>query len=91
MKQTPATGSHQLSHCGDTVDFRLDLPEFREGTAWLRTSIGNAKIRQAEIIAHTEEGLPFSARDWSDLPMDASADGRTSVSYTHLTLPTIQL
>ena len=49
--QKPAPGIRLVKFCGDTVDFTLNLAQAQNGTAWVRTNIGQSKIIRKEIIA----------------------------------------
>jgi len=68
-------GKRLLFFSGDTVTFRLRLPSPQPGKAWLRTNVGNARMRAAEIIAQTEADRPPLATDWRDLPMRRITEG----------------
>ncbi|HQC52565.1 MAG TPA: hypothetical protein PLE92_05480, partial [Lentisphaeria bacterium] len=54
----------------------LQLDSAREGKAFLRTNLGQAHVRRAEIIANVEHGRAILGRDWHDLPM-RQADERS--------------
>ena len=72
-----------IFHTGDTVTLRLDgIPADRAGTAVVRTNIGRAAIRRAEIVARTDQHRALAGLDWHDLPMKAVAPG-----VAELTLP----
>lgn len=70
LKQTPAPGGHTIHFRGDSITFTLENHSGQKGQAWLRSNIGYAEIRHAEIIRHAEEGLPPLARDWHDVVME---------------------
>ena len=74
VKQTPDPGSHLLRHCGETVTFELFLDAPQAGEAWLRTNLGHARIRRAELVRHVEDDEPVLARDWHDIPMFPAGD-----------------
>jgi len=78
--QHPAPGKHTIHFRGDTVTFTLENHTDENGKAWLRSNIGYAHIRHAEIIKHAEQGLPPLSRDWHDLPMEATGDNRFSIT-----------
>ncbi len=78
--QHPAPGGHSIHFRGDTATFTLENRTGRKGEAWLRSNIGHAGVRHAEIIAHAEQGLPPLSRDWHDFPM--APDGRNTYSIT---------
>lgn len=77
--QLPAPGEHAIHFRGDTVTFTLENHTGKQGKAWLRSNIGHAHVRHAEIIKHAEQGLPPLSRDWHDLPMDQT-DGGFSIT-----------
>ena len=68
-EQTPSPGEHLLRFCGDTVTFKLILRRQRDGSGWLRTNVGNARLHRQEIIAQVERETPPRAADWQDVPM----------------------
>ncbi len=88
MRQIPAPGTSVVLHKGDVLEFTLDLPEDerRAGTAWVRSTIGNAGIRRREIIDRAELGRPALNRDWHDIPMRKAGTRR----YTAL-VPLIEV
>ncbi|NMA41439.1 MAG: glycogen debranching protein, partial [Lentisphaerae bacterium] len=67
--QTPSPGFQAVRHSGDSMTVSLQLDSAREGKAFLRTNLGHAHIRRAEIIANVEHGRAILGRDWHDLPM----------------------
>lgn len=67
--QDPPPGTHRICLCGDTLTITLFSNPPREGSAWLRTNLGNARRLRREIIEHVEQHAPILARDWHDLPM----------------------
>ena len=67
--QTPAPGTRLVKFCGDTVDFRLDLPHAQNGRAWIRTNIGQSKVVRREIIRQVDRGESPLGRAWFDIPM----------------------
>ena len=69
MKQIPAPGTCILTHCGDTITFKLIVPNRHLGRAVLRTSLGGAKAYRKEVIAATDQGRPMLAHHWNDIPM----------------------
>lgn len=80
--QHPAPGGHSIHFRGDTVTFTLHIPAGKKGKAWLRSNIGYAHIRHAEIIRHAEEGLPPLSRDWHDFPMKHKGKDKTTFTIT---------
>ncbi len=75
MEQSPATGTRQLMTRGDAVRFELKLPAAADGSAWLRTNLGQAATTRQEIIQAVERNQAPRAHDWYDLPM-RRLDGR---------------
>ncbi|MCG8403785.1 MAG: hypothetical protein MI923_01175, partial [Phycisphaerales bacterium] len=67
--QSPPPGSRLIYHRGDIIRVSVSLPSRQTGRAWLRTNIGHAEMRRAEIVGHVERGEPILERDWHDLPM----------------------
>ena len=77
--QQPAPGSSSVFFCGDLVTFTLAIPFGMEGTAWIRTNVGHARIMRTEIIRSVEQQETPLGRDWFDIPMRPVADGRFEV------------
>ncbi len=69
MIQTPAPGRRLIRFAGDVLTLRLVLPQPMEGAAWIRTNVGHAGIRRAEIIASVQAHRPFAGHDWYDVVM----------------------
>ena len=67
--QNPAPGKRMMKFCGDTVDFTLNLLNSQDGTAWVRTNIGQAKVIRAEIFRQIEQDEAPLGRAWFDIPM----------------------
>ncbi len=61
---------------GDTVEFTLNLPYALNGTAWVRTNIGQGRIIRKEIIEHVHTEETPLGRAWFDIPMQR-VDERT--------------
>lgn len=80
LNQQPAPGEHTILFRGDTVTVTLENNTGRKGQAWLRSNIGYAHVRHAEIIHHAETGLPPLSRDWHDHPMEADGENRFSIT-----------
>jgi len=80
LSQHPAPGRHTIHFRGDTITFTLQNHTGKKGKAWLRSNIGHAHIRHAEIIRHAEQGLPPLSRDWHDLAMEADGKNRFSIT-----------
>jgi len=78
--QNPQPGTSVLSHKGDIVKFFLTLDSPREGEAWLRTNVGNARKQRREIIHHVENDSPILSMDWQDIPMRKVDDTTYNVS-----------
>ena len=58
-----------VKFCGDTVVFTLVLPHPQDGTAWVRTNIGQAKVIRSEIFRQVEQDETPLGRAWFDIPM----------------------
>ena len=67
--QNPAPGRRMVKFCGDVVVFTLVLPHPHDGTAWVRTNIGQAKVIRSEIFRQVEEDETPLGRAWFDIPM----------------------
>jgi glycogen debranching enzyme len=67
--QDPTPGRRMLKFCGDTAVFTLILPQPQEGSAWVRTNIGQAKIIRREIVRQVEADETPLGRAWFDIPM----------------------
>ncbi len=67
--QDPTPGKRMVKFCGDTAIFTLRLPRPQNGTAWIRTNIGQAKIIRREILRQVEQNETPLGRAWFDIPM----------------------
>lgn len=68
--QEPSPGGKITCCCGDLITITLVGPSTPpKGKAWLRTNLGSAHIRRAEIVAHVEGNEPILSGDWHDFPM----------------------
>ncbi len=67
--QEPAPGARVLMFRGDTITFTLTLSASEKGSAWLRTTIGHARVARNEIIREVDHDDPPLGRDWFDIPM----------------------
>jgi predicted glycogen debranching enzyme len=67
--QHPIPGSRMVKFCGDQLVFTLTLPQAQEGSAWVRTNIGQARIIRREIIRQVELEETSLGRAWFDIPM----------------------
>ncbi len=67
--QDPLPGKHLVKFCGDTAVFTLILPQPQNGSAWVRTNIGQAGIIRREIIRQVEQDETPLGRAWFDIPM----------------------
>ena len=67
--QNPAPGRRMVKFCGDVVVFTLELPRSQDGTAWVRTNIGQAKVIRREIFRQVEQDETPLGRAWFDIPM----------------------
>jgi hypothetical protein len=74
-EQRPAPGTRLVRHCGDSLLFELGVPSAPPGHAALRTNLGSARVRRAEIIRHVQRDEPVLGRDWHDMPMSRTAAG----------------
>lgn len=78
--QSPAPGSRIVRHAGDLLEFSFVVPGGGAGHAWLRTTLGHAAVRRAEIVAHVENGQPMLAREWHDVAMRRVGHDRFTVT-----------
>jgi predicted glycogen debranching enzyme len=69
LLQDPAPGCRLLRCRGDALTFTLELPEAAEGSAWVRSNIGQVVVSRREIVEQVDAGAPPLAQDWYDLPM----------------------
>ena len=67
--QNPPPGRRMVKFCGDTVKFTLVLPYPQDGTAWVRTNIGQAGVIRNEIFRQIEQDETPLGRAWFDIPM----------------------
>ncbi len=67
--QSPIPGRRMVKFCGDTVEFTLVSPDPQDGTAWVRTNIGRAKVIRSEIFRQVEQDETPLGRAWFDIPM----------------------
>ena len=74
LTQNPAPGTRLVKFCGDTVDFTLNLARPQNGTAWIRTNIGQSKIIRKEIIDQVDAQRSPLGRAWFDIPMRQVGD-----------------
>jgi len=72
--------------CGDSVSFKLaGAPA--GGRAVLRSSLHRARLKNLQIIQHTEEELPLNSLEWHDMEMEAipgSPDWQITVPLTEI-------
>jgi starch synthase (maltosyl-transferring) len=80
LHQEPAPGHRLLTYRGDTQNFTLTLGRALNGTAWLRTNIGYARITRNEIFRDVELDDPPLGRDWFDTPMVRVDDHRFRIT-----------
>ncbi len=75
---TPATGERLLRFVGDKILLQLKAGNFSPPKKWqarLRTNLGRAAARRAEIIsAHAGRAI-IANSSWRDVPMQRTADG----------------
>ena len=69
LTQDPSPGKRMVKFCGDTAVFTLILPQPQNGSAWVRTNIGQAKIIRSEIVRQVEQNETPLGRAWFDIPM----------------------
>ncbi len=69
LRQEPAPGCRMLKFRGDTLTFNLTLDRPRQGSAWLRTNIGSAKVIRKEIVRDVHSEKAPLGWDWFDRPM----------------------
>ncbi len=74
--QDPSPGKRMVKFCGDTAVFTLILPQPQNGSAWVRTNIGQAKIIRREIVRQVEHNETPLGSAWFDIPMKR-VDGQT--------------
>ena len=88
MKQSPAPGEYLLKWRGDFIEVTLALPSPRKGRALLRTDIGGAKERRAEIIAEAEQDISPQSIGWRDIPLkevsEYGGNGFTNQGYNNI-------
>ncbi|MBN2301848.1 MAG: glycogen debranching enzyme N-terminal domain-containing protein [Lentisphaerae bacterium] len=80
VQQKPAPGAHLVTFQGEFMTFVLNTGAESIGSAWLRTNIGYAHVRNREIINHVEMDEPILSRDWHDIEMHPDGIGRYVVS-----------
>jgi predicted glycogen debranching enzyme len=74
----PAPGERLLRFVGDKILFQLRTPDFSAPRHWqarLRTNLGRAAQRRAEILAAHAGGPVVANSSWRDIPMRRTADG----------------
>ena len=69
LLQKPDPGRRMVKFCGDMVVFSLVLPHPQDGTAWVRTNIGQAKVIRSEIFRQVEHDESPLGMAWFDIPM----------------------
>jgi len=69
LSQDPATGASLIRHAGDGLTVTLRGAAGRQGGAWVRTNIGFAATRRAEIVRRAEENVAPADCDWHDVAM----------------------
>ena len=75
---TPGPGERLLRFVGDKILFRLDAGKIATPKNWrakLRTNLGRAAARRAEIIAAHAGRAVIGNSSWRDVPMKRTADG----------------
>ncbi len=74
----PATGERLLRFVGDKIIFTLRVENFaatKNFSARLRTNLGRAAARRAEIISAGGNQAVVRNSSWRDVPMQRTADG----------------
>lgn len=79
VSQYPPPGEHLLCFRGDSLVFRLQLDKQRNGRAFVRTNLGQARITRREIIRQVEFNEARQGRDWFDIPMKHTGPGQFEV------------
>ncbi len=80
IRQTPSPASRVVRFRGDIVRFELHLETALAGAAFVRTNLGQARVIRREIIRNIELNEAPQGRDWYDIPMSESAEGRYEVA-----------
>ena len=80
IRQTPAPASRVVRFRGDIVRFELHLETALAGAAFVRTNLGQARVIRREIIRNIELNEAPQGRDWYDIPMTESTEGRYEVA-----------
>ncbi|RMG95229.1 MAG: glycogen debranching protein, partial [Candidatus Dadabacteria bacterium] len=76
LSQSPEPGASLLALRGDVLTLTLSVSPASEGAAYVRTNLGRAGVRRAEIVAEAEDGVPALGGDWHDVPMEHASPGR---------------
>jgi predicted glycogen debranching enzyme len=76
-KMTPAPGERLLRFVGDKIIFtlRAENAAQKKFSARLRTNLGRAAARRAEILAAHGSRAVVANSSWRDVPMQRTADG----------------
>ncbi|MFH1983926.1 MAG: amylo-alpha-1,6-glucosidase [Pseudomonadota bacterium] len=75
LEQTPQPGSQRLLVCGDVITIRLRVSRGADGSAFVRTNIGMAARKRAEVIDEVDDRQARLGTDWFDVPMRAVGKG----------------
>jgi predicted glycogen debranching enzyme len=78
LTMTPVPGERLLRFVGDKILFQLRTPHFSAPQNWqakLRTNLGRAATRRAEIISAGGNRAVVANSSWRDVPMQRTADG----------------
>jgi starch synthase (maltosyl-transferring) len=73
----PAPGERLLRFVGDKILFQLRTPDFSAPKNWqakLRTNLGRAAARRAEILSAAGSKTVVTNSSWRDLPMKKNGD-----------------
>ncbi len=79
ITQSPPPGAHLLFFRGDFIEIILELEQAAAGKAYFRSTIGNASLIRAEIIAHVEDHKSISGQAWDNIPMVKTGDKTYSI------------
>ncbi|MBQ9789134.1 MAG: glycogen debranching enzyme N-terminal domain-containing protein [Lentisphaeria bacterium] len=74
----------RIFHRGDTVTYSLELNRELSGKAFIRTTLGNGKIRRREQIDKIENNSPISGMAWHDYAMEKVAPKSYQITFSLL-------
>ena len=70
----------KILYCGDVVRYELECQNIVDGRAFLRTTLGSADVRFAEIVENIEKSRAVTGRAWHDFPMQKISPHRYAIS-----------